>query len=95
VTKRGGRSKIQISSQAAKLFKEQRENKKDPVDHFPPQKNLLGAIDNWITREGNVKPTSSTGPTVEERYKLKTYYEEDVALLKKLFDLKVPWSDFV
>jgi hypothetical protein len=59
---------------------------------FPP--NFLGAIDMWITRAGNVKPTSTSGPTVEERRQLKDYYAEDVALLEKLLNLKVPWSDF-
>jgi hypothetical protein len=89
----GGEVKYKALLKLQTCLKNNEKIKKTLLTLFPP--NLLGAIDMWITRDGNVKPKSFSGPTVEERHQLKTYYEEDVSLLGKLFDLKAPWSEFV
>jgi hypothetical protein len=88
----GGEVKSKALLKLQTCLKNNKKIKKTLLTLFPP--NFLGAIDMWITREGNVKPTNTSGPTVEVLLQLKDYYKEDVALLEKLINLKVPWSDF-
>lgn len=88
----GGEVKSKLLLKLQNWLKSNKKTKKALLTIFPP--NFLGAIDMWLTMKGNVKPTIVSGPTVEECRQLKAYYKEDVALLEKLFNLKVPWSEF-
>jgi len=56
--------------------------------------NLLGAMDMWLTRKGNVKEVKSEGPDEQSIALLKNYYKNDVELFEKLFDIRVPWPEF-
>lgn len=42
----------------------------------------------------NIKPVKVAGPSLEERAFLKGVFEEDVALLERLFSVSVPWPEF-
>ncbi|MGH3087116.1 MAG: sulfotransferase domain-containing protein [Rubrobacteraceae bacterium] len=42
----------------------------------------------------NIKPVKVAGPSPEERRFLKGVFEEDVALLERLFSVNVPWPEF-
>ncbi|MGB3209620.1 MAG: sulfotransferase [Desulforhopalus sp.] len=88
----GGAVKSKTILKLQNWLKSNQKIKKTLLTIFPP--NFLGAIDMWITRKGNVKPTSTSGPTAEERSQLKAHFENDVVLLEELLNLKAPWADF-
>lgn len=57
--------------------------------------DLVGGIDQWILRKGNLKKIEYEGPTKSEIERLEEYYRDDVRLLVQLFEVVPPWPEFV
>ncbi len=48
----------------------------------------------WLETQFSVKPVEPPELSINVRNILKDYYRQDVALLEKTFNIKVPWTDF-
>ena len=56
--------------------------------------DLYGKAKFWFVTEFNVKRTDTGLLSRDLRKNLTDYYKEDVALLRKLFEVAVPWPEF-